>query len=120
MQTPFIQSKGNLISIQIGAPLTEDHCQAVCRQIEQTAAAAGKGRLFLVMHHYPSLNSPEDLYDDLKFVKLRAERIDKVAVVLDRIWKRTFLGLFSLFSGVNMKCFEVSDIKEAYSWIESS
>jgi hypothetical protein len=119
MPTPFIQSKGDLISIHIDSPLTEESYQAVTRQIEETAAAVGKVRLFLVLKHYPSLSSAEDLYDDLKFVKLQAERIDKVAVVLDRLWKRTFLGLFSLFGRVNLNCFDISDIAAATAWINS-
>ena len=120
MQTQVLQSKDNLISIRIDAPLTEAQSQAVRRQIEQTAERAGKVRLLLLMRHYPSLNSPEDLYDDLKFIMLEADRIDKVAVVLDLIWKRTFLGLFSLFSHVNLKCFEISEMGEAQSWLASS
>jgi hypothetical protein len=120
MQTPFIQSEGSLISIHIDSPLTENDQHAVCRCIEEKAEAAGKVRLLLVMKQYPSLNSAEDLFDDLRFVRLTAEHIAKVAVVCDRLWKRTFLGLFSLFCGVNMQFFEIADMQAALTWIKTS
>ncbi|WP_269433835.1 hypothetical protein [Desulfosarcina widdelii] len=43
-------------------------------------------------------------------MRLYDHAIDRVAVVCDRFWKDTWVGIFSLFSGICMTFFETSQI----------
>jgi hypothetical protein len=106
--------------MQISSEVTDKKFQAICNEIERINATVGKVRLVLVMRHYPSFDSAEDLYDDLRFVKLYADYIDKVSVLCDKSWKRTYFGIFSLFSNIQMKFFDISEYNEAYDWIQAN
>ena len=120
METPALAKTGNILSIRIDSAVSDERFQAISSEIESLASTAGRVRLVLVIKHYASLLSAEDLLDDLRFVKLYADRIDKVAVVSDKSWKRTWVGLFSLFSGVAMAFFDLSESDLASSWIQNN
>lgn len=118
MQLSEFTVAGNLLTIEIRSETRKDRFDAICRDMDQAVAALGKIRLVVVMRHYPSLNSAEDFYDDLRFLKLYDQAIDKVAVVCDRYWKDTWVGLFSLFSGIRMAFFEMSQVQAVTEWMQ--
>ena len=119
MPFQYFTVAGNILVMQISSEITDDKFRIICREIEQATTALGKVRLVLEFKHYPSLNSAEDLYDDLRFVKLYAKCIEKVAIVYDKSWKRTWVGLFSAFSGVEMDFFDISEKNELTGWIHA-
>jgi len=80
-------------------------------------AAQGRIRLLLIVQHYPSLSSAEALYEDLRMVKLHSEHIDRMAVVGDKPWKGTWVGLFGLFSSLEADYFDMERIEDAWRWI---
>jgi hypothetical protein len=108
-----------MLSIRIDTPLNDEDHRVIGRNIEQ-AAAVGPVRLIVAMSRYPSLNSAEDLLDDLKFLKLYADRIARAAVIGDRASAQTYLGLFSLFSGVEMAWFDATETEAAADWLEGA
>ena len=120
MQGPLCKSSGKFISIEIDSPVSEKRFTANTRKLQETAATFGKVRLIVFFKPYRSLNSAEDLYDDLRFVKLCADQIDKIAVIADGASRDHWIGLFSLFSKVTMKFFHPGQRQEASSWIQSS
>ena len=91
--------------MQIDAEIDADRFAGICSDLSKAAADFGNVKLVIVMKHYRSFNSAEDLYEDLRFVKLYADVIDKAAIVCDKKWKRTWMALFGLFSGVNIRFF---------------
>lgn len=119
MQAPLCKSSGNFLSIEIDSEITDKKLQAIALQIQQTATTFGKVRLIIFLEQYPSLNSAEELYDNLRFVKLYTDQIDKVAIIADSASKRTWVGLFSLFSGVKIEFFANNERQGALSWIQS-
>jgi hypothetical protein len=110
---------GNLLTLEVRSEIRQTRFKAICADIDQAVAALGRIRLVLVMRHYPSFNSAEDFYDDLRFLRLYDHAIDKVAVVCDRFWKDTWVGIFSLFSGIRMEFFELTQVNEVIRWIQS-
>ena len=118
MPFKYFNVVGNVLFMEIDSEINKDKLNGICNEIEQAAATLGKVRLLLELKHYPSLNSAEDLYDDLRFVKLYANCIDKVAIVCDKTWKRTWVGLFSAFSGVEIGFFDKSEKEELSNWIQ--
>ena len=75
---------GNLLTLDVRSEIRQDRFKTICRDMDRAVEALGKVRLVLVMRHYPSFNSAEDFYDDLRFLRLYDHAIDKVAVVCDR------------------------------------
>lgn len=111
---------GNVLTLDVRSEIRAARFEAICKDMDKVVAALGRVRLVLVMRHYPSFNSAEDLYDDLRFLRLYDHAIDKVAVVCDRFWKDTWVGIFSLFSGIRMEFFEITQVNEMTRWIQSN
>ncbi|MCB2145571.1 MAG: STAS/SEC14 domain-containing protein [Deltaproteobacteria bacterium] len=119
MQLSEFTGAGNVLTLEIRSEIRPPRFKAICRDMDQAVAALGRVRLVLLMRHYPSLNSAEDFYDDLRFLRLYDYAIEKVAVVCDRFWKDTWVGIFSLFSGIRMDFFEMTQVDEVTRWIRS-
>ena len=118
MQLSEFTITGNLLTLEVRSEIREARFKAICRDMEQAVAALGRVRLVLVMRHYPSFNSAEDFYDDLRFLRLYDHAIEKVAIVCDRFWKDSWVGIFSLFSGIRMDFFEMTQVNEVTRWIQ--
>ncbi len=119
MQLSEFKAAGNILTMEVRSEIRQARFQSICRDMDRAIAEQGKLRLVLVMRHYPSFNSAEDFYDDLRFLRLYDQNIDKVAVVCDRFWKDTWVGIFSLFSGIRMAFFEMTQVNEVTRWIQS-
>lgn len=119
MKLSAFKVSGNLMTLEVRSEIRTDRFNAICRDMDRVIAAMGKVRLLLVMRHYPSFNSAEDFYDDLRFLRLYDHAIDKVAIVCDRFWKDTWVGIFSLFSGIRMDFFELTEVNAVTRWIQS-
>ncbi|MBC2712214.1 MAG: STAS/SEC14 domain-containing protein [Desulfosarcina sp.] len=118
MQLSQFTVTGNVLTLEVRSEIRQARFKAICRDMDQAVAALGRVRMVLVMRHYPSFNSAEDFYDDMRFLRLYDHAIDKVAVVCDRFWKDTWVGIFCLFSGIRMDFFEISQANAAARWIQ--
>ncbi len=110
---------GNVLTLTVRSSIDAARFRAICREMDHAAAAIGRLRLVVVMHHYASLNSAEDFYDDLRFLRLYRHAIDRVAVVCDRRWRATWVGIFGLFSGIRMECFAMDEADALTRWIQA-
>jgi hypothetical protein len=110
---------GNVLTLEVRSEIRQARFKAICRDMDRAVDTLGRVRLVLVMRHYPSFNSAEDFYDDLRFLRLYDHAIDRVAVVCDRFWKDSWVGIFSLFSGIRMAFFEMTQVEEVTRWIQS-
>ena len=117
MQLTEFTATGNLLTLEVRSEIRKGRYERICKDMEKAIEALGSVRLVLVMRHYPSLNSIEDLYFDLRFLRLYDQAIDRVAIVCDRLWKRTWIGVFSLFSGIQMACFGMTEAEEVTKWL---
>jgi len=114
----FKVASGNILTLDIRSEIRTQRFRAICQDLDAAVASLGRIRLVLVIRHYPSFNSAEDFYDDLRFLRLYDHAIDKVAVVCDRFWKETWVGIFSLFSGIRMAFFGMAHVNEVTRWIQ--
>lgn len=113
----ILEIQGNILAIKITGEITEREHGQLDRLIQEAVASWVRIRVFIVMKHYPSFDSAEALYEDLRMVKKHSDNIERLAVVGDRLWKRTWVGLFGLFSGIETEYFETDQIDAAYRWI---
>ena len=119
MQLSEFKAAGNILTLESRSEIRPARFKAICRDLDRAIASQAKLRLVLVMRHYPSFNSAEDFYDDLRFLRLYDHAIEKVAVVCDRSWKDTWVGIFSLFSAIPMAFFELTQVNAVTRWIQS-
>ena len=112
--------QGNILAIKITGEITEYEHDRLDQLILKSIAEWKSIRILVMIKHYPSFNSAEALFEDLRMVKKHSRHIDRMAVVGDRRWKRTWVGIFGLFSGIETDYFEMEQIDAAYQWISQS
>ena len=112
-----IHNSNNIITLRISAEITDKEYKKISNVFDNQISKFEKIRVFLVVDHYPSLNSAESLYYDLRFVKMYADQIEKIAVVCDKTWKKTWIALFGLFAGIRIEYFDSPKFKDAWKWV---
>lgn len=115
-ETPA-NTRKNVLGIGISGEVSDKDARKLSRKIEETAARFGEVRVLLTLKHYASLNTAESLYDDLRFIKWHADKIEKMAVVGDAPWKTTWVALFGLFGGIDCRYFSRNEGAEAVAWL---
>ncbi|GBC61091.1 STAS/SEC14 domain-containing protein [Desulfonema ishimotonii] len=113
------QIPGNVVAIRISGEIRDRENEQISRILEKEIAKSGRIRLLLVMDHYPSFNTAESLYDDLKFAKFYSDAIERMAVIGDKPWKKTWVALFGLFGGIQAEYFDRSAADAAWKWLSS-
>jgi hypothetical protein len=91
--------------------------QRLSRALQAAIAREGRVRLLLAVE---ALGGGESLMEGLHFVRLHADHIDRIAVLGDRAALQTQIGLFGLFGGVDIACFDRHQINEAVRWLEEA
>jgi hypothetical protein len=120
MYTINPQIEGPLMGLRIQGAVTAGETRRLKDHIAKRSARWGPLRLLVVLDSYPNFNSAEALYEDLRFLKLSASDLVRVAVLAKEPWKDTWVGLFGLFGGLEMAYFQTSAIEAAWRWLTGS
>jgi hypothetical protein len=110
----------NILGFRLEGAVSDAETERISNALQKLAGRSGRVRLLLVAQHYPSFNSAEDLYFDLRFAVPLADRIERLAVVGDRVWKDTWISLFGLFSGIQTAYFDRSEMDQAWQWLSAA
>jgi hypothetical protein len=87
--------------------------------LQQQIQVMGHIRLLLTIESIRPSGGSESLLEGLHFVRLHSENIDRVAVIGAKTHEKTVLGLFSLFSGVEIDYFSRAEAAHAIRWLNS-
>ena len=109
--------RGNILALRITGEISDAEHARLNRLMKKYIAVWKRIRLMIMVTHYASFNSAEALYEDMRMVKVHADHIDRLAVVCDRRWKQSWVGLFGLFSGIQTHFFHIDEIEAASQWI---
>ncbi len=109
----------NCVAIHVRKEISNREMADIERILEERILRHGKIRLFVIMETYPTFNSAESIYQDLRFAKKYSNHIERMAVLGDQAWKRHWIAMFGLFGGITSEYFVRSDFKSAISWIQS-
>lgn len=109
--------QGPVMALKITGEITDEEHTRIDELLKSHIVRWTRIRLLVTVKHYPSFSSAEALYEDLRTIKLHSESIEKMAVVGDRPWKSTWVGLFGLFSRMETNYFETSEVEKAWQWI---
>jgi len=69
--------------------------------------------------HYPHLlrSYPETLLEKLKFAKDHAGNIERMAVLSDRVWIKSWLKVGGLLTHTEVEHFDRSEMEAAWEWV---
>jgi hypothetical protein len=111
----------DILAYRITGEISEKEAKTIGADIDRKAKERdGPIGLLLAVDTYPSLNSDEDLYADLGFVRGREDAIRRMAVLGQGAYRNTWVALFGLFSRVETAYFERNQVQAAASWIQGA
>ncbi len=114
-----VRRLGNIVTVKLFDRMIDRQTRALSRMLQESiAAAGGRVRLLLSIDTPAPARSPEMLYENLQFLRLHADGIEKIAIIGSKAWERTSVGLFGLFGGIDIGYFDRSEVVEAVRWLQ--
>ena len=114
-----IQKFGDIVTVKLFDRMIDRQTKALSRMLQETiAAAGGRVRLLLSIDTQLPARSPETLFENLHFLRIHAEHIERMCIVGNKGWERTYIGLFCLFGGIETAYFDRSQTVEAICWLQ--
>ncbi len=114
-----VQRLGNLVTVKLFDRMIDRRTQELSRMLQESiAAAGGRVRLLLSIDTPMPPRSPETLFENLQFLRLHAESIERIAIIGSKSWERTSVGLFGLFGGIDIGYFDRTEAVEAVRWLQ--
>lgn len=111
----------DILAYRITGEITEKEAKTIGADIDRKAKEhGGPIGLLLAVDTYPSLNSDEDLYTDLRFVRGREDAIRRMAVLGRGAYRNTWVALFGLFSRVETAYFQRNQVQAAVTWLQGA
>ncbi|CAB5125204.1 hypothetical protein D3OALGA1CA_2850 [Olavius algarvensis associated proteobacterium Delta 3] len=119
LKPPEIRRFGTIVTVNFFDRMLDAQTRRLSRMLGRAIAEAGGSvRLLLSVASVIPSGSPEALFDSLQFLKIHAEHIDRIAIVGYNPTQRTYVGLFSLFSGIEIEYFEAAETSDAVRWLQ--
>ena len=82
----------------------------------EAIAASGKIRLLIEIEGFRHME-PEALLEKLKFAKDHAGNIERMAVLSDRVWIKSWLKVSGLLTHTQVEHFDRSELEAAWEWV---
>ncbi len=112
------EGSGNILGFKIAGGITKKQKERICKVLEKQISESGKIRLVLVIEPHGKMDA-ESLLLDLNFTFIYSDKIERMAIIGNKAWEKTWIALFGLFSHIRTKYFDRSEIKAAWKWIQS-
>jgi hypothetical protein len=110
------ESTGNLLGFKIGEDITAEDVHEMGKIMADATAASGKIRLLIEIEGFRHME-PEALVEKMKFARDHAQDIEKMAVVSDRTWIKSWLKIGGLFTHKEAEHFNRSEMEDAWKWL---
>lgn len=112
------EGSGNILGFKIIGGITKKQKKRICKVLENQIRESGKIRLLLVIEPHREMDA-ESLLFDLNFTLTYSDKIERMAIIGNKVWENTWVALFGLFSHIRTQYFDRSEIKAAWKWIQS-
>jgi hypothetical protein len=112
------EGSGNILGFKIIGGITKKQKGRICKVLEKQIGKSGKIRLVLVIEPHGKMDA-ESLLLDLNFTLTYSDRIERMAIIGNKAWEKTWIALFGLFSHIRTQYFDRAEIKAAWKWIQS-
>ncbi|MGD9016710.1 MAG: STAS/SEC14 domain-containing protein [Desulfobacterales bacterium] len=111
--------RDDVVVVRFFGRMLDHETRRLSRMLQQQIQVMGHIRLLLTIESIRPSGGSESLLEGLHFVRLHSENIDRVAVIGAKTHEKTVLGLFSLFSGVEIDYFSRAEAAHAIRWLNS-
>jgi len=112
------EGSGNILGFKIVGGITKKQKERICKVLEKQIGESGKIRLVLVIEPHGKMDE-ESLLSDLNFTLRYSDNIERMAIIGHKVWEKTWIALFGLFSHIRTQYFDRTEIKAAWKWIQN-
>ena len=120
MSKPRIDRAGRIFSIRFFERMLDRETRRLSLELQrQIIAAGGRVSLLLAVDTSRPGSGPEAIFEGLQFLKLHADHIERIALLGRKGHESTYIGLFSLFSGIDMAYFAADEGLRAVRWLQA-
>ena len=111
-------SAGNVLGFKIGEHLTGEDVRHIGGIISETVAARGMIRLLIDIEGFRHM-APEALREKLRFVGDHSGKIERMAVLSDRVWIKSWVKVGGLLTHTEVEHFDRSEMEAAWKWVRA-
>jgi hypothetical protein len=108
---------GNVLGFRINDQITGEDVQRMSGIMAAAIAASGKIRLLIEIEGFRHMEI-QALLEKLKFARNHAGEIERMAVLSDRVWIKSWLKVGGLLTHTEVEHFDRADIESAWKWLE--
>jgi hypothetical protein len=105
-----------VLGFKIGEKITGEDVHRMGAIMAEAIAASGKIRLLIEIEGFRHME-PEALLEKLKFAKDHAGNIERMAVLSDRVWIKSWLKVGGLLTHTEVEHFDRSELEAAWEWV---
>jgi hypothetical protein len=105
-----------LLGFKISDEVTSEDVRQIGAIVAEKIAVSTKIRLLVDIEGFRHME-PEDLFENLKFARDHAGDIERMAVLSDRVWIKSWLKLGALQTNTEVEHFDRSEIEAAWEWL---
>jgi SpoIIAA-like len=109
---------GNVLGFKVGENITGEDVRDMGRIMSETIAAWGKIRLLIEIEGFRHME-PEALLEKLKFARDHTREIERMAVLSDRVWIKSWVKVGGLITHTEVEHFNRSEMEEAWKWVRT-
>jgi hypothetical protein len=118
MVQPPSKNSGNVVALRIDDRLTREGVNQISKALEKRIAESGRLRLLIELEGFRNMD-PDLLLEKLSFAKVYSPDIERMAIVSNRVWIKSWVKLAGLFfhHQSELEYFDRSEIQAAWHWI---
>jgi hypothetical protein len=109
-------SAGNVLGFKIGEHITAEDVRKIGAMLSESIAASAKVRLLIEIEGFRHLE-PEALLEKLRFAVEHAGAIERMAVLGNRVWIKSWVKIGGLMTRCEVEYFDRSELEAAWQWL---
>lgn len=111
-------SSGNVLGFKIGEDTTDEDVCSMSRITSEAITSSGKLRLLIEIEGFRHME-PEALMEKLGFVREHAREIERMAVLSNRLWIKSWVKIGGLLTGTEVEHFDRHEMEAAWEWVRA-
>jgi hypothetical protein len=116
MIEPLASPSEKILGFKLSGKLHDEDYKTFTPAID-AAAGTGKVRLLAQFHDFQGWDL-RALWDDIKFSTTHCTSIERVALVGEKTWEKWMAKVCAPFTMAKLKYFDVSEIDQAWKWLQ--
>lgn len=109
---------GNVLGFKIGEHVTAEDVRDMGGIMSRAIAPSGKIRLLIEIEGFRHME-PGALLEKLRFVRDHAREIERMAVLSDRVWIKSWVKVGGLLTHTKVEHFHRSEMEAAWKWVRA-